>query len=301
MRDMEFESEFEFENQAEPFLGGLLKNVLGEGELESEWETLGEGYGDREGLGEGPLGEFEGEGVGESEWELEGAFGEFEGEQFFKKIGALVRKAAPILAKVAKVAAPIVGTAVGGPIGGKIGSMAAKLLGESEYEYEFELEGESEAEFEAVMEGPLTEQQALGELMATAAANAESEVEAEAQIGAATIIGLSPQDRQALRNVLVNINRGTAILTKVLRRSRSTAPFVRTVPTIVKRTAVALKKQAANGHPVTKKSAATAMAKQTRKVLSSPQVCAKAMNRNVKATRAVNTRMQRVQRQSFAY
>jgi hypothetical protein len=301
MRDMELESEFEFENQADPFLN----------ELESEWETLGEGFRDHESLGEGPSHEFEAEGFGgqqfslgegESEWELEGSLGEFEGEQFFKKIRGLIKKAAPLLAKVAKVAAPMVGTAIGGPLGAKLGSMAANLLGESEYEYEFEseFEGESEAEFEAVMEGPLTEQQALGELMATAAANAQNEYEAEAQIGAATIIALSPQDRQALRNVLANINRGTAILTRMLRRNRVTAPFVRTVPTIVKRTAVTLKKQAAAGRPVTKKSAATAMARQTRKVLSSPQVCAKAMNRNVKATRAVSTRIQRVQRPSYA-
>lgn len=313
MRDMELEGEFEFESQADPFLGG----GLGENELESEWETLGEGYGHHESLGEGPLGELENEqflggllsnvgsalglGEGESEWELEGSLGEFEGEQFFKKIAGLVRKAAPMLSKIAKVAAPIVGTAVGGPIGGKIASMATKLLGESEFELESEFEGESEAEFEAVMEGPLTEQQALGELMATAAANALTEMEAEAQIGAATIIGLSPRDRQALRNVLANINRGSAVLTRVLRRNRSTAPFVRTVPTIVKRTAVSLQKQAAAGRPVTKKSAATAMARQTRKVLSSPQVCAKAMNRNVKATRAVSSRMQKTQRQAFSY
>ncbi|HEX7828805.1 MAG TPA: hypothetical protein VF787_04085 [Thermoanaerobaculia bacterium] len=312
MRDSELEAEFEFENQSEPFLGPILKGVggmlgLGEGEGESEWESLGEGFGTHESLGEGPLGESEQEqflgpilkglGLGESEYEFEGAQ---EGEQFFKKF---ISKALPVLKKVAKVAAPIVGGAVGGPLGSKIGSMAVKLLGESEFEYEFEgefeYESESEAEFEAVMEGPLTEQQALGELMATAAANALTEMEAEAQIGAATVISLSPHDRQALRHVLANINRGSAVLTRILRRNRSTAPFVRTVPTIVKRTAVTLKKQAAAGRPITKQSAAKAMAKQTRKVLSSPPVCSRAVARNVRATKAVSSRMQKVQREAF--
>jgi hypothetical protein len=318
MRDSELEAEFEFENQSEPFLGPILKGVggmlgLGEGEGESEWESLGEGFGTHESLGEGPLGESEQEqflgpllkglggasGLGESEYEFEYE-GAHEGEQFFKKF---IKRALPVLKKVAKVAAPIVGGAVGGPLGSKIGSMAVKLLGESEYEYEFEgefeYESESEAEFEAVMEGPLTEQQALGELMATAAANALTEMEAEAQIGAATVIALSPHDRQALRHVLANINRGSAVLTRILRRNRSTAPFVRTVPTIVKRTAVSLKKQAAAGRPITKQSAAKAMAKQTRKVLSSPPVCTRAVARNVRATKAVSSRMQKVQREAF--
>jgi hypothetical protein len=320
MRDSELEAEFEFENQSEPFLGPMLKGVggllgLGEGEGESEWESLGEGFNDRESLGEGPLGESEQEqflgpilkglggalGLGESEYELEGAFGE--GEQFF---GKFLKKALPVLKKVAKIAAPIVGTAIGGPIGGKIGSMAGKLLGESEFESEYEFEFESEyesegeAEFESVMRGPLSEQQALGELMATAASNAMTEMEAEAQIGAATIIALSPHDRQALRHVLVNINRGSAVLTRILRRNRTTAPFVRTVPTIVKRTAISLKKQAAAGHPITKARAAKTMATQTRKVLSSPPVCARAVARNVSATKAVSNRIQKTQqRENF--
>lgn len=281
MRDLELESEYEFENQS---------------------ELLGEYEGELEGLGEGPLGEFENEGVFaeslgegplgeyESEWEGEG---ELEGEQFFgsafKKIAGFVKKAAPMLKGVLKTAAPLVGTAIGGPLGGKIGSIATSLLGESEYEGEFEFESEfeseSEGEMEAVMEGPLNEQQVLGELMAAAASRAVTDMEAEAQIGAATAIVLSRADLAALRNVLPNINRGVAVLTRVLRRNRGTRDAVRTIPTIIKRSAVSLRRNAERGEPITRQSAARAVATQTRRVLGTPSVCAKAMSRNVQATR----------------
>jgi hypothetical protein len=298
MRDLELESEsyFESENLAEPFLGGLLGESESEGEgfgdgfgeSFGESETFFEGFGEGEGEseGEGPLGEFENEQFYESEGE--GYSFENEGEQFFgkafKKIGGFIKKAAPILKKIAKVAAPIVGTAIGGPIGGKIGSMATQLLGESESEGYFE--SENEAQMEAVLEGPMSEQQALGELMAAAAARAATDMEAEAQIGGATAIVLSPADRDALRGVLPSINRGVAVLTRILRRDPATRPAVRVIPAIVKRSAVALRNQAASGRPLTRQSAARAVATQTRRVLSSPATCAKAVQRNVNATRA---------------
>jgi len=314
MRDMELEleDEYELESEDEQFLGTLLKGVGGAMGLdESEFEgPLGEGpYGEAplgegpygegplgegpygegplgEGpYGEGPLGEGPyGEGpLGESEFEFEA-----EDEFFFKKIGGFLKKAAPILKRVAKFAAPIVGTAIGGPLGGKIGSFVGNAIREGEFEDEFELETgyESEAEFEAVMEGPLTEQQGLGELMAAIAANAATDTEAEAQIGGAVAVSLSPRDRDALKSVLPSITRGAAILTRILRRQPSTRIAVRTVPTIVKRTATKLKRDAAAGRPVTKKTAARTMAKQTRKVLATPSVCAKAVQRNARATRA---------------
>jgi hypothetical protein len=314
---MESEGFYESENLAEPFfesLGEGFGDHEGFGESES-LESLGEGFGESEamfeseweaeglGEGEGPLGEFENEQflgplvsgisslLGESEYENFGAL-ENEGEQFFKKafkgISGFIKKAAPILKKVAKIAAPIVGGAIGGPIGSKLGSMAGQLLGEGEYEgyYESELEAENEAEMEAVLEGPMSEQQALGELMAAAASRAVTDMEAEAQIGSATAIVLSPADRDALRGVLPSINRGVAVLTRILRRNPATRPIVRVIPAIVKRSAVTLRKQAASGRPVTRQSAARAVSTQTRRVLSSPATCAKAVQRNVNATRA---------------
>ncbi len=296
--------------------GAFGEGPLGEGAF-SEFEAEG-AFG--ESLGEGPLGEFENEqflgplasgigsmlGLGESEFEFEG-LGEYEGEQFFgkrfKRIAGFVKRAAPILKKVAKIAAPIVGTAIGGPIGGKIGSMATKLLGESEFEseLEFEMEAENEAEMEAVLEGPLTEQQALGELMAAAASRAATDMEAEAQIGSATAIVLSAADRDALRGVLPSINRGVAVLTRILRRQPATRNAIRVIPTIVKRSAVTLRKQAASGRPVTRNSAARTVATQTRRVLGSPTVCAKAIQRNVNATRAVARNARTPQRPQQRY
>jgi hypothetical protein len=267
--ELEFEGEFE----GEQFLGGLTQMLgLGEGELEGEWEA-------------------------EGEWEFE-----TDGEEFlnFRKIargiGGFIRKAAPVLRQVAKVAAPMVGTAVGGPLGGMLGKAASSLLEgeyedefeqayaqEFEYEGEFELEDEYEGEFE--LETPANP---AAELMAAVAAQAQTEAEAEAMAGAATLLAISPSDRAELRRVLPHMVRGTAILTRILRSRRGTRPAVRIVPTIVRRTSTTLTRQAAAGQPVTKKTAARVMANQTRKVLTSPRTCAKAMQNNVTATRVAS-------------
>ena len=97
---------------------------------------------------------------------------------------------------------------------------------------------------------------------------------------------ISPGDRRALRRILPHLVRGTAILTRILRRRRVTRPMVRAVPTIMRRTVKDLKRQAARGIPITRKRAARAAAKQVRRVLSSPKACAAAITRNVKVSRA---------------
>ncbi|HEX8172440.1 MAG TPA: hypothetical protein VF824_18035 [Thermoanaerobaculia bacterium] len=309
--------EGESDRYGEPFLGGLMKGVgsmlgLGEGEDEGWGETPlgetmfeGEGFGDREqfldgvvkGVG-GMLGLGEGEGEGEGSFEYEG-FGDHEGEQFFRKA---LKKALPILKAVAKKAAPLVGTAVAGPLGGKIASLATGLLGEGEYELEGEGFGDHEneayfeAETEAVLESPLTESQAIGEMMAAVASQAATDTEAEAQIGAAIAISLTPEERRALRELLPAVTRGAAVLTRILRRHPATRSAVPAVVPIVRRTAVVLKNRAASGAPITKKTAAKAMARQTRKVLASPAICSRAIQRNARATTAVmrNSRNRRV-------
>jgi hypothetical protein len=263
----------------------------GEFEWELEEELGSEFEGDMEGEFESELdGEFEGELEGELEWELEG---EFEGEEFFRRIargiGGFVRRAAPVLRRVAQVAAPIVGTAVGGPLGGAIGRVAASALREEEFEYE--QEGEYEADLEGEMEeevaAPTTPQEALAELMADVAAQAQTEAEAEAMAGAATVATLSLADRAALRTILPHLVRGTAVLTRLLRRRRITRPAVRAVPTIIRRTTRTLRQRASTGQPITRRTAARAMAAQTRRVLGSPRTCATAMQRNIRATRVV--------------
>ncbi|HEX8723266.1 MAG TPA: hypothetical protein VF736_21795 [Pyrinomonadaceae bacterium] len=301
--------------QQEQFLGGILKGLggmlgLGEGEEEAfgayEFENplgegpLGEGPLGEGPLGEGPLGEgaqqeqflgglLQGAGsmlgLGEGEEEAFGAY-ESEDEQFFKGIRKFVQKAAPVLKQVARAAMPVVAGAVGGPVGMKIGKLAGQFLQEGEFEDEMEGEFESVGE-SPLHEGPLTAQQGLGELMAAIASKAQTDMEAEAMAGAATVITLSPADRAALKNVLASLVRGSAILTRILRRNRATRPAVRAVPTIIRRTAQTLQRRAASGRPVTKRAAARVMARQTQNVLGSPAACSHAVTRNVRATRAV--------------
>src|SRR5580698_5876152 len=88
---------------------GTLGNIAGSllGEEESEYESLeGEGW-------LGGIGNIVGSLLGEEEME-----GEDETEDFFGGIGKFLKRAAPMLKKVASVAAPLVGTAIGGPFGG---------------------------------------------------------------------------------------------------------------------------------------------------------------------------------------
>ena len=84
----------------------------------------------------GGLGEFEQQ---EGEWEQPELTQEFEADQFFKRafrgIGRFVRRAAPLLRNVARVAAPLVGTAIGGPFGAILGRVASSALGEEEFEH----------------------------------------------------------------------------------------------------------------------------------------------------------------------
>ena len=123
--------------------------------------------------------------------------------------------------------------------------------------------------------------------MAHYAAFTESEHEAEAMAGAAATITLSPRDRRALRKLVPNLVRGAAILTRVLRMRRATRPFVRVVPTIMRRTVRTLRRGAAAGQPMTRQRAGQIMARQTRRVLSSPRYCGAVLRRNVRAARAI--------------
>jgi hypothetical protein len=270
LREDELELEFEGEDEFEF-------------EMEDEYEA-GQILGPR-GLARGAVG-----GLGEEEWEYEDEYeGEFEGEEFFRRIGALARRAAPLLRRVASVAAPIVGTAVGGPLGGMLGRAASSLLREDEYEYEgeMEFEAEFEDEYEDEAPPPSTQTAAMAELMAAVASQARTDAEAEAMIGAATVATISAADRAALRQVMPHLVRGTAVLTRILRRRPATRVGVRAVPAVVRGTAATLSRRAAAGQPVTRRVAARAMAGQTRRVLGNPRACTRAVQQNVRASRAV--------------
>jgi hypothetical protein len=341
LQETELESEFEqelHETEAEAGLesegilgtiGNVLGGLLGEGESTGETEA---GF-----AGES---ELETEAELELETELESGFSAEAGEQFFGGIAKLFKRAAPILKKVASVAAPLVATAVGGPLGGIISNVAGSLLSESEAAGELhelageselhelageselhELAGESELhelhelhelEAEMEMEGEIheaahevaheiaqhemTQHEALAEMMAEAAAHEMHEGQAEAMVGAAVITTLSPRDRRALRELLPHLVRGVAVLTRILRRRRITRPVVRVMPTLVRRTVNTLKRQAAAGRPITRRSAARAAATQVRRVLGNPTACAAAVSRNVRAGRAMRRRSRRYPR-----
>jgi hypothetical protein len=264
---------------------GLHEYEHGEGGLhEDEFEHGEAGLHEFE---HGEIHEFEHGEAGLHEYEFE------HGEHFFRGIRNFIRRAAPMLKQIARVAVPMVTSAVGGPLGGMLGNVAQGVLGEGEYELEDEYEFEDEAslhEYEAALAAPLTESQALAELMAAAAAEAYTESEAEAMIGAATVYALSARERREIRRVIAHLVRGTAILTRLLRRRRMTRPAVRAVPAIVHATANTLTRRAAAGQPVTRRIAGRVMAAHTRRVLSSPHVCGRALQRNVRATRTIQAR-----------
>jgi hypothetical protein len=281
--ESEFEDELEFEGEeeGEDFdLGGVISGLLGEGEGEGEFEDEWEGEDESEDF---DLGGVISGLLGEGEFEDES-------EEFFGSIARFVRKNAPLLKQVAKVAAPMVGTAFGGPLGGALGSMAARALGEGEFEDELELEGEYEDEYE--LEGEfedeashaMTEAEALAEMMAAVASRAQSDAEAEAMIGAATITVLSARDRAELRRLLPYMVRASCVLARILRRQQGSRPALRAVPSIVKRTARDLHRRSASGRPVSRRTAARVMSRQTRGVLGSPRQTAAALRRNVRAT-----------------
>ena len=292
-QESELESEFEqeFESEGEGFLGDVVGGLLGEGEMMAELEFEGEG----EFEGEAFLGDVVGGLLGESE---------LEGEQFF---GNVFKKIAPFLKKVAKVAAPMVGTAILGPAGGMLGKFAANALGEGEFEFEseFEFEGEFESEFEfggesefeseseaenEISTRPVSEHEALAEMMAEAASNASGEGEAEAMVGAAVVTVLSPRDRRALSALLPDLLRGTAVLTRILRRHPRTRPLVKTVPAIMRRSVRHLKRRAAAGRPITRRAAARTTAREVRRIIGSPRLVRASLTRNRRTSRTMRRR-----------
>ncbi|HAX85660.1 MAG TPA: hypothetical protein DCY91_05160 [Cyanobacteria bacterium UBA11370] len=257
----EFESEFESGQQQEY-----------EGEYEGE-EFLGDVL---KGVG-GALGLFEGEGEYEYEYEDES-------EAFFKKLKGIASKLAPVLKKVAPIAAKAVGTAIGGPgVGQALGSLAGQLAREGEFEYEFESEYEYESEYEATA---TPQPEALAEALAAIASQVQSEAEAEAYTGAFTA-RIIPIKTASMARISPKVVKGAATLTRTLRKHPATRPLVKTVPTIVARTGQKLAKQAAQGKPVTPTTAAQVMAGETKKVLGNPMTCAKALVRSTEAAKKV--------------
>jgi hypothetical protein len=299
--ELELEDEFhesagegeEEDEQEEEFgaIGNIIGGLLGEGEEELEDEGELEDEDELEDEEEfGAIGNILGGLLGEGEEELEDEdeLEEESGEHF--SFGSFFKKALPILKKVAKVAAPIVGGAILGPAGASLAKAATSSLeGEFEDEMEDETEGEGEDEMaHEIAAHPLTHNEAVAEMLADTACREANEGEAEAMVGAAAVTVISPRDRRALRRILPYLVRGTAILTRILRRRRRTRIGVKAVPTIMRRTVKSLKRQAAKGMKINRRRAARTAATQVRRVLGSPKACLAAIRRNTKVARRYN-------------
>jgi hypothetical protein len=160
---------------------------------------------------------------------------------------------------------------------------------ELEYEFEGEFEGELEAEYEFEV-NPIrriyreAELEALMEMehLGHAASMVASEAEAEAFIGALVPIAarLIPRVAPAIMRAAPNLIRGATRVVRSLRRNPATRPLVRAVPAIVRRTTASLARQAAQGRPITARSASQTLAHQAARVLANPRQATNAVQRS---------------------
>jgi hypothetical protein len=234
------------------------------------------------------LPELEGEYEYEAEWE-----GDLESEEFFGWLrrqwqavqtpGSWQRRAAIGAGKAAMTAGSgLIGTALGGPVGAAIAApIGAGIAGAIYPERAFE------AELEWEMDGELSPLRrvypdALMEHLGHAAKDAESEAEAEAYIGALVPLAarIVPQVAPAIMRAAPNLIRGVSAVARTLRRSPTTQPLVRTIPTIVRRTAANIAQQVGQGQPATPQAAVRTLARQTARVVGSPQQSVQAYQRS---------------------
>ena len=213
---------------------------------------------------------------GEYEWESEYE-ADLESEEFFGRLAKLARQAvqSPALRRVGLQAARSALSGAGlGPLGG--------LLPQGEEEFEWEWEEEASPTQRIYT-------QALMEHLGHAAATAETEEEAEAFLPAliplaAKLLPLAakalPIASKILPKVAPQLTRGVSQVVRTLRSNPTTKPLVRAVPTIVRRTAANIAQQAAKGQPVTSRTAAQTLARQTARVLSNPRQCVHAYQRS---------------------
>jgi len=225
----------------------------------------------------------------EFEYEYEG---ELESEQFFGALANLARRGAGWLAtpgspqrRFALAAArqalnrglPALGRWAAGPSGATAGTIGADLLGTLLPQQEYELEGEFEI-------NPMRKiyPDAMMEHLGHAAAETHSEAEAEALAGAMIPLAtrIVPRAAPALMRATPGLVCGISGIVRSLHRSPSTRPLVRVVPSIVRRTALSVAQQAARGLPVTPQTAVRTLARQTLRVLGSPQQSARAFRRS---------------------
>jgi len=267
-----------------------------------------------------------------------------EADPFFGKIGrafkGLAKRAAPILKKLAPIAARVVAGAIPG-VGGIAGPLAGKLvgaltreqqqeleavlqevaalqpeyqpeyqpeggipsgeyqpeawMGEGEYqpeawaaegeyqpetawEYQPSMEAEAaypEAEYGVGQSETALQEAGLMEQIAQEAAETLNEADSEALAGSLAPLAIRGVRMAApvRRRLAPALTRASGRLVGTLRSNPATRPLIRVVPTVLRRTSIALARQAGQGAPVTPKTAVRAMANQTYRVMSNPAVC----------------------------
>jgi hypothetical protein len=161
--------------------------------------------------------------------------------------------------------------AAGGALGAQAGTWLGGLLPQQEYESEFELNPTRKIYPDAMLEH-------LGH----AATETASEAEAEALAGAMVPLAarIMPRAAPILTRATPGLVCAVSGVTQRLRRDPATRPLVRTLPAIVRATAATLIQQAARGVPVTPQAAVNMLARQTLRVLGSPQRSAAAFRRS---------------------
>jgi hypothetical protein len=177
--------------------------------------------------------------------------------------------------------------------------LESELEGEGELESEFEAvnEGEGGSEFETELEGegeleseisPVRKIYADGmmEHLAHMAAEAESEQEAAehflplvglaakkllpvvAKAAAPALRKALPQVARAVTRVEPQLTRGITKIVRGLHRSPETRRLLHAIPSIARRTLHSVARQAAQGRPITPRTAVRMLAQQTRRVLA---------------------------------
>jgi hypothetical protein len=244
------------------------------------------------------------EGEFESECECEGEYesehkdeADTEAEAFFSTLAGLargairnpalratLRRAGLAAARSALRGMGDLGSAAGGavsPAGARLGRDLGAVTAQNllpllpQRESELEEEWEDEALLNPIRR---VYPDALMEHMAHAAAGAESEAEAEAFLGA--LIPLAARAIPAVAPTILRaapgLIRGVSGIAQTLLRNPSTRQLVRTLPTIVRRTATVLARGQQQGRSATPAAAARTLAGQAARVLSSPAQCARA-------------------------
>ncbi len=275
----ELESEFENEFEGEEFLGGL-RNLAGRA---WDWTTQ-------------PGSPQRAVALRAARWGLQrggqalgGAAGRSGGGALGSRLGGAVGglvgpEGIPIGQALGRWGGQRLGGWAGRRLGGWAGDqIGTRVLPQQEYESEFEVNPIRRIYPDALMEH-------LGH----AATTARSEAEAEAFIGALIplAVRLVPRAAAPIFNAAPGLVSGLSGVAQVLRRNPQTRGLVRTLPTIMRRTAATVARQVASGSPVTPQSAVRTMARQTAQVLGQPATCSNSLMRSRALDRQYHRAMQ---------